>query len=52
MWLIFANSERWDALPEHLKTLCRLCMDSHTIIANIGIVAAKQNCLFMETNLN
>ncbi|MGR5237992.1 twin-arginine translocation signal domain-containing protein [Vibrio alfacsensis] len=24
----FANSERWDALPEHLKTLWRLCMDS------------------------
>ena len=24
----FANSERWDALPEHLKTLFRLCMDS------------------------
>ena len=24
----FANSEKWDALPEHLKTLFRLCMDS------------------------
>ena len=24
----FANSERWAALPEHLKTLFRLCMDS------------------------
>jgi TRAP-type mannitol/chloroaromatic compound transport system substrate-binding protein len=24
----FANSERWDALPERLKTLFRLCMDS------------------------
>ncbi|MGD8112695.1 TRAP transporter substrate-binding protein DctP [Vibrio sp. TRT 21S02] len=24
----FANSERWNALPEHLKTLWRLCMDS------------------------
>ena len=24
----FANSERWDALPEHLKELFRLCMDS------------------------
>jgi len=24
----FANSERWDELPEHLKTLFRLCMDS------------------------
>ncbi|MGI9296429.1 MAG: TRAP transporter substrate-binding protein [Gammaproteobacteria bacterium] len=24
----FANSERWNALPEHLKTLFRLCMDS------------------------
>ncbi|WP_122055018.1 TRAP transporter substrate-binding protein DctP [Vibrio sp. Evd11] len=24
----FANSERWDALPEHLKTLWQLCMDS------------------------
>lgn len=24
----FANSESWDALPEHLQTLFRLCMDS------------------------
>jgi TRAP-type mannitol/chloroaromatic compound transport system substrate-binding protein len=24
----FANSERWDELPEHLKTLFKLCMDS------------------------
>ncbi|MEE9586649.1 MAG: TRAP transporter substrate-binding protein [Hyphomicrobiaceae bacterium] len=24
----FANSERWNALPDHLKTLFRLCMDS------------------------
>ncbi|MBI1385151.1 MAG: twin-arginine translocation signal domain-containing protein [Rhizobiales bacterium] len=24
----FANSERWNALPEHLKTLFNLCMDS------------------------
>ncbi len=24
----FANSERWDALPPHLKTLFQLCMDS------------------------
>ena len=24
----FANSERWEELPEHLKTLFRLCMDS------------------------
>ena len=24
----FANSERWDELPDHLKTLFRLCMDS------------------------
>ena len=24
----FANTERWEALPEHLKTLFRLCMDS------------------------
>ncbi len=24
----FANSERWDELPEHLKTLFNLCMDS------------------------
>ena len=24
----FANSEKWDALPEHLKALFRLCMDS------------------------
>lgn len=24
----FANSERWEALPEHLKELFRLCMDS------------------------
>ncbi len=24
----FANSERWDELPEHLKELFRLCMDS------------------------
>lgn len=24
----FANTERWNALPEHLKTLFRLCMDS------------------------
>jgi len=24
----FANSERWNELPEHLKTLFRLCMDS------------------------
>lgn len=24
----FANSEKWNALPEHLKTLFRLCMDS------------------------
>lgn len=24
----FANSEKWEALPEHLKTLFRLCMDS------------------------
>ncbi len=24
----FANSERWEALPEHLKTLFNLCMDS------------------------
>jgi len=24
----FANSDRWDALPEHLKTLFELCMDS------------------------
>ena len=24
----FANSEKWDALPERLKTLFRLCMDS------------------------
>ena len=24
----FANSERWDALPEHLKTLFQLAMDS------------------------
>jgi TRAP-type mannitol/chloroaromatic compound transport system substrate-binding protein len=29
-WLgsYFANTERWEALPEHLKTLFRLCMDS------------------------
>jgi TRAP-type mannitol/chloroaromatic compound transport system substrate-binding protein len=24
----FANSERWNELPEHLKTLFKLCMDS------------------------
>lgn len=24
----FANSDKWDALPDHLKTLFRLCMDS------------------------
>ncbi|MHA1537617.1 MAG: TRAP transporter substrate-binding protein [Alphaproteobacteria bacterium] len=24
----FANSEKWNALPEHLKTLFRVCMDS------------------------
>lgn len=24
----FANSERWNEVPEHLKTLFRLCMDS------------------------
>ena len=24
----FANTERWEAVPEHLKTLFRLCMDS------------------------
>ena len=24
----FANSEKWDAVPEHLKELFRLCMDS------------------------
>jgi TRAP-type mannitol/chloroaromatic compound transport system substrate-binding protein len=24
----FANSERWNELPDHLKTLLRLCMDS------------------------
>ncbi len=24
----FANSEKWEALPEHLKTLFKLCMDS------------------------
>ncbi|WP_207061653.1 TRAP transporter substrate-binding protein [Motiliproteus sp. SC1-56] len=24
----FANSERWEELPEHLKTLFRVCMDS------------------------
>lgn len=24
----FANSDRWNELPEHLKTLFRLCMDS------------------------
>ncbi len=24
----FANSERWEALPEHLKTLFKICMDS------------------------
>jgi TRAP-type mannitol/chloroaromatic compound transport system substrate-binding protein len=24
----FANTEKWEALPEHLKTLFRLCMDS------------------------
>ena len=24
----FANSEKWEAVPEHLKTLFRLCMDS------------------------
>ena len=24
----FANSDRWEALPEHLKELFRLCMDS------------------------
>ncbi|MGI9346972.1 MAG: TRAP transporter substrate-binding protein [Gammaproteobacteria bacterium] len=24
----FANSEKWEALPAHLKTLFRLCMDS------------------------
>jgi len=24
----FANTERWDALPDHLQTLFRLCMDS------------------------
>ncbi|OMH28382.1 twin-arginine translocation signal domain-containing protein [Motiliproteus sp. MSK22-1] len=24
----FANSERWEELPDHLKTLFRLCMDS------------------------
>jgi len=24
----FANSEKWDALPDHLKTLFRLSMDS------------------------
>ena len=24
----FANSDSWDALPDHLKTLFRLCMDS------------------------
>jgi len=24
----FANSKRWDEVPEHLKTLFRLCMDS------------------------
>ncbi|RXJ74102.1 C4-dicarboxylate ABC transporter [Veronia nyctiphanis] len=24
----FANTERWEALPDHLKTLFRLCMDS------------------------
>ncbi|MCP4330753.1 MAG: twin-arginine translocation signal domain-containing protein [Alphaproteobacteria bacterium] len=24
----FANSEKWDALPEHLQVLFRLCMDS------------------------
>ncbi len=24
----FANTERWEALPEHLKTLFKLCMDS------------------------
>ncbi len=29
-WLgsYFANSERWNELPEHLQTLFRLCMDS------------------------
>jgi len=24
----FANTEKWEAVPEHLKTLFRLCMDS------------------------
>ncbi len=24
----FANTERWNAVPEHLKTLFKLCMDS------------------------
>ncbi|WP_027897213.1 TRAP transporter substrate-binding protein [Zestomonas thermotolerans] len=24
----FANSEKWEAVPEHLKTLFKLCMDS------------------------
>jgi TRAP-type mannitol/chloroaromatic compound transport system substrate-binding protein len=24
----FANTEKWEALPEHLKTLFRMCMDS------------------------